>query len=332
MVKITGRTPPSGRGELLEWINTLCCATYDSLEHLGDGVLYCQVLEMVLADAPCFLQKLSSFDCCCSAAGGASEGIRRERRERNLGLFQVMCRLHLPKRVGTEINTARLAEGKLQDHMILAKWLYSRVADAAKSAAGLRFVVDAELRRVEAACGVAEAEVGMVDRVSTGAPKPLASELDPPPDAVVRMRRHQLLVELKAIEKKGAVPPQTETTTTAPTTANHDYTASQYAPVRHHAGMPEHLSAADPRTGELLANLQRLLVAKSQRTAQLQQHLAQFVEMRNGLSYVTDHIQLEAERATAEDKRLAATVIHTIDSCDSTRANVFTVVGEALRP
>jgi hypothetical protein len=368
--KIAGRTPPSGRGELLDWINALCCATYDTLEHLGDGVLYCQVLEMLLVDAPCFLHKLSSFDCLDHSAsnrhgsGGRSGGLMQERRERNLGLFQVMCRQYLPKRQSMEINTTRLAEGKLQDHMILAKWLYARVADAAKTTAkGLRFVVDAELRRVEAACGIADAPNGTGDRAPFAPPKPLALELEPAPDAGVRMRRQRLLPELAKLEARyiaahvkashhasadeftaGSSPPQTGTA------ASHTQSQAPpptYSPEAYVAARAVSRGASPPsttpyevegtsETQAMLHDLQDLLVAKARRVSQLQQHLEQFVEMRNGLTHVSEHLELEAERAatsgSGSDRRLAATVLHTLEAGETTGANVFSVVGEATRP
>lgn len=402
---LVGRHAPTGRGELLEWFNVLCCTAYETMEQLGDGVVYVQVLEMCLIEAPPFLHRLASFDCVdepLGPASAASAGTLADRRERNLGLFQVVCREHLPKRLSIEINPKRLAEGKLQDHMILAKWLYGRVSEAAKGK-GLRFVLTAESHRMQAACHPSRTHN---NNGGTGGGRfamgpSVASQLEPASDAIVRLRRARLSKELAFldIERRSATtlqqPPQSQSqpqrgvpvATAEAAMTKKIFNANDYGAAaardeldvddgddthrqRMHrqsdrnvadkqAGGEGHGDVlGDPAIDAMLLELQQLLTVKARRTEVLQEHLAQFVEMRNGLAVVTQHVKDEAvaalatahsvdpdggttggrlDRASREVALFTLSVLERgmgdegFDDTERTSSNVFAVIGEATR-
>jgi hypothetical protein len=323
MFKVVGRSAPSGRAELLEWYNIVGCAGYESLEQLSDGVLYVQTLEMCLPDAPAFLQRLH-FDC-CDDGSRANAGLNRERRERNLGVLQEVARAHFAKNKSIAIDTPRLAEGKLQDHIKLAKWVYSAFVGVAKSTPKpgrprMRLTSDPEGRRIEAASELSAA----------GTTRPLARQLMLPFDHPTRGVREECARELAALSNPGAGGATTATPSALPNVASN-------APK--HLGTDQHVPLYDPRQymsfdddnpyldaaspdeqrmssadiDALLHALQTKLVMKARRAQALQQHLSQFVEMRDGLLYVTDHLLHEAQNtlegehshATREDRAVA---------------------------
>lgn len=302
-------TAPTGRGDLLEWLNVLCCAAYTSIEQLGDGVLYTQALEMGLPGDHDILSRLTSFDCCVvgEAESDAVEPTRRpspalltDRREKNLSVFQFACREYLPRRLSVEVNIPRLAQGKLQDHMILLKWLYSFVSSAAKLRS-LRYVSDAEDRRA---------------RVAAEHHHRLCHELVPPHDAYVRQRRRQLgqalaLLQMRKDEEPAAAaapgpssetprPSATKRTPGAQQTPrgarrSTDYDAHNYSAEQHDTAAAGSATDQDHAEAErCLVELESRVVEKARRLEELQQHLRQFREMRDSLCVVSSHVRDEA--------------------------------------
>jgi hypothetical protein len=284
---------PSGRLELLDWFNTLCRAKYDTLEQLGDGILYTQVLEMCLVDVSPFLQKLGSFDCVDtgtkpSSSSGASAGIQREKRERNLGVFQHHVRRFVPKQQSVEVDVSRLAEGKLQDHMLVAKWLCGFAHRCVEHAIRLRFVSNADARRADAAQGLSTVVPDQVSNEKGTADISRTRSVMPSP-------KHEQLIEDQTLER-----------------------------------------------------LQSLLVAKARKTSALMQHLAQFVEMRDSLLYVTEHVKQEATGALTDPRRsddaalasFATNLLseHPVQTRESRRdidrvaCSTFAVLAAALKP
>ena len=114
----------------------------------------------------------------------------------------------------------------------------------------------------------------------------------------------------------------------------------------------------DPAIDAMLLELQQLLTVKARRTEVLQEHLAQFVEMRNGLAVVTQHVKDEAvaalatahsvapdggttggrlDRASREVALFTLSVLERgmgdegFDGTERTSSNVFAVIGEATR-
>jgi hypothetical protein len=156
--------PPSGRGELLAWINQCCGLQYPSVEALRDGAAYCLVLEAALQRAA--TQSKSS--------GGASTSILEQRAnlaskllqrvdweamsltttqsaakdladpsldsiqlrdacERNFQVLQDVLHRCVPKDHTLEIDSKRLAIGKLQEHVRLLQWMHAFSVKMAKA-------------------------------------------------------------------------------------------------------------------------------------------------------------------------------------------------------
>ncbi|EKF26896.1 hypothetical protein MOQ_009396 [Trypanosoma cruzi marinkellei] len=140
---------PSGRGELLLWINSVCTAQYPSVESLRDGVAYCTIVDAVASRVAenCTALGLPEAKIAQSRAKRASLLLSRvewgvttvtcnnqdpssdtlqERGhcEKNMQTLQIMLRGCVPPEFSLEVEVTRLAAGKLQEHIMLLKWMY----------------------------------------------------------------------------------------------------------------------------------------------------------------------------------------------------------------
>ncbi|EAN82972.1 hypothetical protein C3747_21g120 [Trypanosoma cruzi] len=140
---------PSGRGELLLWINSVCTAQYPSVESLRDGVAYCTIVDAVTSRVAenCTALGLPEAKIAQSRAKRASLLLSRvewgvttvtcinqdpssdtlqERGhcEKNMQTLQFMLRGCVPQEFSLEVDVTRLAAGKLQEHIMLLKWMY----------------------------------------------------------------------------------------------------------------------------------------------------------------------------------------------------------------
>jgi hypothetical protein len=151
---------PTGRVELLEWVNQVCGTRYPSIECLRDGLAYMTLVEATVSKTePQLLTPVSS------ASSSAKVGLpplprtaaaraliekadyhvslsetssshqsaaldpsldtiqTKERCEKNFHILQAMLRGCLvDKSHGMEVDVKRLASGKLQEHMRLLQW------------------------------------------------------------------------------------------------------------------------------------------------------------------------------------------------------------------
>ncbi|KPI83051.1 hypothetical protein ABL78_7930 [Leptomonas seymouri] len=140
----------SGRKELLAWLNSLCSSTYPSVESLRDGAAYCTVVEAAVSriaqncaathssEAPIASSRaaqahahLSKVD--WSATAFACEGSDpsldpmsvQAACAHNMQLLQVMLHDCVPAEHRYTVEASRLAAGKLQDHVLMLRWLHS---------------------------------------------------------------------------------------------------------------------------------------------------------------------------------------------------------------
>ncbi|ORC89184.1 uncharacterized protein TM35_000131880 [Trypanosoma theileri] len=143
------KTHPSGRGELLLWINSVCSAEYPSVESLRDGVAYCTVVDAAVNRVAenCKVLGLQSAHSAQSRARRSSQLLgrldwdvtlttctnqdpsldslqERGQCEKNIQILQLMLRSCVPPELSLEIDISRLASGKLQEHIMLLKWTY----------------------------------------------------------------------------------------------------------------------------------------------------------------------------------------------------------------
>lgn len=151
-MSLLSTSTPSGRNELLGWLNTLCGSEYPTIEALRDGAGYCTVIEAAA----------SRLERNCSAAGfpelyGATQKalIAKKLLSRvdwsatshvyevvdpaqdsaffqsiclkNVRILQRMVRECVLPDCSTEIHPDRLALGKLQDHLHFLSWLWNYI-------------------------------------------------------------------------------------------------------------------------------------------------------------------------------------------------------------
>lgn len=140
----------SGRKELLQWLNSLCDAEYPAVESLRDGAAYCTIVEAAIGriaqncaavqspetpvatsraeQAHAYLAKLdwSATPVVCEATDPSLDSVAvHDACLRNNGLLQDMLQDCVPPEYRTAVDTHRLAAGKLQDHVVLLRWLYT---------------------------------------------------------------------------------------------------------------------------------------------------------------------------------------------------------------
>lgn len=146
---------PTGRVELLAWMNRVVGGDYPSIESLRDGVAYLALVEATVTrtaelqrqsqtepQSPVSVmahQLIARMDSDvtsaiisgASVAEPSSDSIQvRERCERNFHLLQEMIRKCLPKEFAIEPNVKRLAEGRLQEHLRMLQWAVGFVKKA----------------------------------------------------------------------------------------------------------------------------------------------------------------------------------------------------------
>ncbi|CAJ1989009.1 hypothetical protein conserved [Leishmania donovani] len=139
----------SGRKELLQWLNKLCDADYPAVESLRDGAAYCTIVEAAVnrvaqncaatqsSEAPVtkscadrahvYLGKLdwSATAAVCENADPSRDSVSvREVCFHNMRLLQDMLQECVPAEHRNTVDANRLATGKLQDHVVLLRWLY----------------------------------------------------------------------------------------------------------------------------------------------------------------------------------------------------------------
>ncbi|KAG5504438.1 hypothetical protein JKF63_04890 [Porcisia hertigi] len=140
----------SGRKELLQWLNGLCNAEYPAVESLRDGAAYCTIVEAAVnriaqncaatqsSEAPAsksradqarrYLEKLdwSATPAVCENADPSFDSVSlREVCFHNMRLLQSILQECVPTEHRNTVDTKRLASGKLQDHVVLMRWLFS---------------------------------------------------------------------------------------------------------------------------------------------------------------------------------------------------------------
>ncbi|KAG5478720.1 hypothetical protein LSCM1_06124 [Leishmania martiniquensis] len=139
----------SGRKELLQWLNNLCDADYPAVESLRDGAAYCTIVEAAVSriaqncaatqssEAPVtksradkartYLAKLdwSATAAVCENVDPPLDSVSiRETCLHNMRLLQNMLQECVPSEHRNTVEADRLATGKLQDHVVLLRWLY----------------------------------------------------------------------------------------------------------------------------------------------------------------------------------------------------------------
>lgn len=144
---------PRGRSELLLWLNSLCNAEYPAVESLRDGAAYCTVIEAAvrraaqncvaldLREAPSLEEQAKRagmllFKLDWTATPAVCENVDssldsmgvHETCKKNMEVLQDMLRTSVPPSYKREIDINRLASGKLQDHVLLLRWLYRFVS------------------------------------------------------------------------------------------------------------------------------------------------------------------------------------------------------------
>ncbi|ESL09133.1 hypothetical protein TRSC58_03153 [Trypanosoma rangeli SC58] len=140
---------PSGRADLLLWINSVCTAQYPSVESLRDGVAYCTIVDAAASRVAenCTALRLPEANVAQTRAKRAARLLSRvewsvttvtcinqdpssdtmqERGycEKNMQTLQLMLRGCVPPEFSLEVDVSRLAAGKLQEHILLLKWMY----------------------------------------------------------------------------------------------------------------------------------------------------------------------------------------------------------------
>jgi hypothetical protein len=150
---------PTGRVELLEWVNQVCGTRYPSIECLRDGLAYMTLVEATVsktepqllapvlsassakaglpplprtaaaraliekADYHVSLSETSSSHQSAALDPSLDTIQTKERCEKNFHILQAMLRGCLvDKSHGMEVDVKRLASGKLQEHMRLLQW------------------------------------------------------------------------------------------------------------------------------------------------------------------------------------------------------------------
>ena len=164
-MSLSTRTP-SGRAELLGWINQCCGMYYPAVEALRDGAAYCLVVEACLQRAAAqskksgasstttileqranlaskLLQRVDwearNFTTVQSAASKdladpSLDSIQlRDACERNFQVLQDVLRRCVPKDHTLEIDSKRLSAGKLQEHVRLLQWMHAFSVKMAKA-------------------------------------------------------------------------------------------------------------------------------------------------------------------------------------------------------
>ncbi|KEG09092.1 hypothetical protein DQ04_05841030 [Trypanosoma grayi] len=144
---------PSGRGELLLWINSVCSAEYPSVESLRDGVAYCTIIDaaasrvaencaalgipeahaaQVRAKRATQLLGRIEWDvtlATCTNQDPSLDSMReRDQCEKNMQTLQLMLRVCVPPEFSLELDASRLATGKLQEHILLLRWMFQFMA------------------------------------------------------------------------------------------------------------------------------------------------------------------------------------------------------------
>ena len=140
----------SGRKELLAWLNNLCNSTYPSVESLRDGAAYCTVVEAAISriaqnctatnspDAPianscakqarAYLNKVdwSATAFVCEGGDPSLDPMPvRTACAHNMQILQDLLHDCVPVEHLYTAEADRLASGKLQDHVLLLRWLYA---------------------------------------------------------------------------------------------------------------------------------------------------------------------------------------------------------------
>ncbi|KAG5478942.1 hypothetical protein CUR178_05523 [Leishmania enriettii] len=139
----------SGRKELLQWLNNLCDADYPAVESLRDGAAYCTIVEAAVSriaqncaatqsseasvtksradQARTYLAKLdwSATAPVCENVDPSLDSVSiREICFHNMRLLQNMLQECVPPEHRSTVEADRLSAGKLQDHVVLLRWLY----------------------------------------------------------------------------------------------------------------------------------------------------------------------------------------------------------------
>ncbi|GET88779.1 hypothetical protein, conserved [Leishmania tarentolae] len=139
----------SGRRELLQWLNNLCDSEYPAVESLRDGAAYCTIVEAAVSriaqncaatqssetpvtksradQAHVYLAKLdwSATAAVCENADPSRDSVSvREVCFHNMRLLQDMLQECVPAEHRSTVDANRLATGKLQDHVVLLRWLF----------------------------------------------------------------------------------------------------------------------------------------------------------------------------------------------------------------
>jgi len=138
------RGAPTGRNELLRWINQQCGRNHPTIESLRDGTAYCAVIEACLNRAAegqtgalvqraklcsSIMQKVE-WDVSFSATGSersdaAHDTLQTQHDcEHNFHVLQDILRRCLPRDHTIELDVKRLATGKLQEHIRVLQWLH----------------------------------------------------------------------------------------------------------------------------------------------------------------------------------------------------------------
>ncbi|KPA83887.1 hypothetical protein ABB37_02074 [Leptomonas pyrrhocoris] len=140
----------SGRKELLAWLNNLCNSTYPSVESLRDGAAYCTIVEAAISriaqnsaathssEAPIansraeqarvYLNKVdwSATAVVCEGTDPSLDSMSvRTACAHNMQLLQDILHDCVPAAHRYTAEASRLAAGKLQDHVLLLRWMYS---------------------------------------------------------------------------------------------------------------------------------------------------------------------------------------------------------------
>lgn len=138
----------SGRKELLSWLNNLCNSTYPTVESLRDGAAYCTVVEAAISriaqncaathspEAPIATSRAeharsilgkvewSATAFVCESSEPSLDPISvRTTCAHNMQLLQDMLHDCVPAEHRYTVEAARLASEKLQDHVLLLRWL-----------------------------------------------------------------------------------------------------------------------------------------------------------------------------------------------------------------
>jgi hypothetical protein len=140
----------SGRKELLAWLNNLCNSAYPSVESLRDGAAYCTIIEAAISriaqncaathsseasmansraeQARIYLSKVdwSATAFVCEGGDPSLDPMPvRAACAHNMQLLQDLLHNCIPIEHRYSVEANRLASGKLQDHILLLRWLYA---------------------------------------------------------------------------------------------------------------------------------------------------------------------------------------------------------------